>query len=566
MKRKTVWVVVAVVAAIVLIPAAVFARGEKEVVAPELTTLTAEEMEAKRAAELEEAVEIYEVMWAEERARLDELFADRPPMALPITDEPVTVTWWMRFRDTHLMRNLGDSVMWRELMDRTGVTIRFTHPPIGEEVQAYTLMLAAGDYPDIIQHEGGIEYPGGGDLAIEEGVYLRLNDLVRNHAPNYTHALAALDPIRQALATTAGGNMYAMYGFNTSIEGPWWGPIMRHDWLDQAGLAIPRTIDDWETALKTFRDQHDVEPLLLRNQGWDWAGTFISAYGIGPEFYLDNGVVKFGPIQPQYRQYLELMKSWWDQDLLERDFPTHDAGAYNALASTGQVGTWINTTGSLTRFTEANYSDPSFRITGVPYPGLRPGDVVEFRQVNWPGLNTSQKVAITTANQHPELSVQLLDYGFTEDGYFLYNYGIEGVSYNFENGVPYMTEYLTENYYQVLANFKQHTGMFLRNWYATPPLVSFRPIVSRARDGVWMEAGSSLVLPPRTYPADEARRRASLWSEIQTYTDEAVLQFITGARPITDFDDFVAQVKNMGIAELVEIEQAATDLYFAQLR
>lgn len=564
MKRKTVWVVVAVVATIVLVPAAVLARGEPEVVAPEVTTLTEEEMEAKRAAELHEAVEIYAQMWEAERARLDDLFDGVEPMALPVTDEDVTVSWWINFGSTHLARNLGETVMWRELMDRTGVNIEFIHPPVGEAEAAYSLILASGDYPDIITH-WGFDYPGGGDLAIEEGVYLRLNDLLEEHAPNYMRALEALDPVRLSLARTAAGNMYAMYGFNTSIEGPWWGPIMRHDWLDEAGLEIPRTIDDWENALTTFRDQRGVQPLLLRDLGWDWAGTFISAFGVGPEFYQDYGVVKFAPIQPGYREYLELMNRWWNEDLLEEDFPAIDTATYNALASTGEVGAWINTTGSLTRFTEANYDHPTFRITGVPYPSLRAGQTVEFRQVNWPGLDTHNKTAITTANQHPEISVQLLDYGFTEDGYFLYNFGVEGLSYNFENGVPFMTEYLTENYYQVLEMYKRHTGMFLRNWAATPPLVTFRPITYHARDVLWMEAGTSMVLPPRTYTPEESRRRGALLTDIQTYVNESVIQFIRGAKPLAEFDSFVEEVQRMGIDELVAIEQAATDRYYAML-
>ena len=548
-----------------VIAATGFASGQLEAADPAVTPLTEEEIAARQEEELRTARELYAENWQGIRALLDELFRDVEPMALPVTDEDVTVSWWIRHGAPHLARNLGETVMWQELQETTGVRIRFIHPPMGEEEASYSLLLASGDYPDIMQH-WGFDYPGGGDLAIEEGVYLRLNDLAREHAPNYMRALEELDPVRLALAQTEAGNMYAIYGFTMTIEGPWWGPIMRHDWLDQAGLERPRTIDEWETALKAFGDQHDVEPLLLGSNGWDWAGTFVSAYGIGPEFYQVDGTVKYGPVQSEYRQYLELMRSWWDQGLLEQDFPVHDAGSYNALASTGQVGAWINTTGSLTRFTEANRDHPTFRITGVPYPALNPGEVPQFRQVNFPGIDTHNKTAITTANQHPEISLKLLDYGFSEDGFFLYNYGIEGLSYNFENGIPTMTGFLTENYYQVMEMYKRHTGTFLRSWAATPPLVTFRPITYEARDVLWMEAGTSMVLPPRTYTADEARRRASLLSDIQTHVNESVLQFIRGAKPIDEFDSFVREVEQLGIAELVSIEQAAVDRYYAMVR
>lgn len=33
------------------------------------------------------------------------------------------------------------------------------------------------------------------------------------------------------------------------------GPIVRKDWLDELGLDVPETIDDWEIMLKAFRDK-----------------------------------------------------------------------------------------------------------------------------------------------------------------------------------------------------------------------------------------------------------------------------------------------------------------------
>ena len=58
----------------------------------------------------------------------------------------------------------------------------------------------------------------------------------------------------------------------------WWGQVIRKDLLDKAGLDIPETVDEWENALKAFKDMGiEVPYSMLNTTGMDQA--LLAAYG-----------------------------------------------------------------------------------------------------------------------------------------------------------------------------------------------------------------------------------------------------------------------------------------------
>ena len=49
------------------------------------------------------------------------------------------------------------------------------------------------------------------------------------------------------------------------------------------------------------------------------------------------------------------------------------------------------------------------------------------------------------------------------------------------------------------------------------------------------------------------------WPDIETYVKENVVNFITGNRPLTEWEDYVQTLKDMGIDEVVAVKQAWYD-------
>ena len=73
-----------------------------------------------------------------------------------------------------------------------------------------------------------------------------------------------------------------------------------------------------------------------------------------------------------------------------------------------------------------------------------------------------------------------------------------------------------------------------------------------------------------TYPsaaaltADEADEHSKLYSDINTYMQQYLAEFITGSRPMDEWDSFVEELISMGIEDCIALKQDAYDRYMAR--
>ena len=151
--------------------------------------------------------------------------------------------------------NLAETPLYQEVIRRTGIDVTFIHPAQGQEREAFNLMIASNDLPDMIYTRWPTEYPGGPEKAISDGVIIRLNDVIANNAPNLS-ALFAKNPEWLKAAKTDSGTHY-MFPF---IRGDdylmvFFGPQLRADWLDQLGMEVPETLAEWDTVLSAMKSE-----------------------------------------------------------------------------------------------------------------------------------------------------------------------------------------------------------------------------------------------------------------------------------------------------------------------
>jgi len=160
------------------------------------------------------------------------------------------LTYWYPFNSTYI-KSISDNVVIQEMEKVSGIKIDFVTPTAGQESESFNLMIASGEYPDIIS-EGG--YKGGGLAAVQDGVYLKLNDELAKYAPNYSN-LMKLNPDIAKQAKEDDGTIWSFRCIQAAEEPAWAGPMIRKDYLDELGLQIPQTIDDWHTVLTAFKEK-----------------------------------------------------------------------------------------------------------------------------------------------------------------------------------------------------------------------------------------------------------------------------------------------------------------------
>ena len=190
---------------------------------------------------------------------------------MPIVEEKITLTWWIPFLSEGVT-SWNNSPVFQEMERLSNIKIDFKTPSDpGQAGTQYQSMLASGMLPDILMHNW-FGYPGGPDQAIEDKVYISLNDLIEEDMPNYKKYLSEPEVRRELL--TLGGNfawISAITQKGVEISPPYCGPIIRKDWLDKLNLDEPETIDDWYNMLKAFKLQLNIKnPLVLPSNGIYW--------------------------------------------------------------------------------------------------------------------------------------------------------------------------------------------------------------------------------------------------------------------------------------------------------
>ncbi|MDI9498899.1 MAG: extracellular solute-binding protein [Bacillota bacterium] len=491
------------------------------------------------------------------------------------------LTYWVELgavpRET--IKSLSENLAYKAKAKATGVEVTFIHPPAGEERQAFNLMLNSDRLPDIVERVDTY-YTGGIDSAISEGYFIRLNELAEVYAPNYMRIINSDPDVRKEAYTDTGNLMgFGMLcsdqeGMDTTInrENAWIGPQVNKDWLDELGLDVPETIEDWENMFAKFKEKEpEGWPLLVwggaaygSNGLFEITGAFISAFDIGPLFFLKDNQIQFGPATPEYKDYLLLMADWYKKGYINDDFPSMDVARARTFYLNNKCGSVVQGTS-----TALEMKNQGITFVGAQTPKFADGPDVHWTYRN--NLIRGYYTLISDSCEIPEIAVQWIDWNYTMDGYLACNFGIEGESYlsiDEKTGRPDYVPDIKDNNY---ANFDRnnmvirlHNGCYLKSDLRSNPR-RFIPEMEQDIRKVWELIDTSYVLPPITLTALEGEEYSKIMTNLNTYREENTLKFITGALDIeAEFDNYLETMQGYDVARACELQSDALERFNAR--
>ncbi len=128
------------------------------------------------------------------------------------------------------------------------------------------------------------------------------------------------------------------------------GLILRKDWLEKLNLRTPTTIDEWYTVLKAFKEKDpngNGKPDELPFTG-NWGPgnltkllDFSPGFGVLGGFEMKDGKVAFGPLQPEYKNFVETMKKWYSEGLIDPEIMTNDGKAFDYKVTNHVAGSFL---------------------------------------------------------------------------------------------------------------------------------------------------------------------------------------------------------------------------------
>ncbi len=180
----------------------------------------------------------------------------------------------------------ADWLLWSEITRRTNVTLNPTLVPMSDYNQKRNVMVAAGDAPMIIPKT----YPGQETPMVSGGAILAVSDHT-NLMPHYTDMVTRWK-LEEELARLkqTDKKYYLLPGLHEAVW-PDYSLIMRTDILEKVGVGVPTTWDELRTALTAMKQAYPgVTPFSDRYEGKSLLNILGVTFGAQLGWGLVSGV------------------------------------------------------------------------------------------------------------------------------------------------------------------------------------------------------------------------------------------------------------------------------------
>ena len=423
-----------------------------------------------------------------------------------------------------------------------------------------------------------------------EGYFIPLQSLISEHAPNIKKVFD--DPLTGDILpytqdvwsemTATDGNIYSLPSITSSNA---IGAVfaIREDWLKTLNLEIPETVEELYSVLKAFRkndpngnNMEDEIPYSFQTGSYYRALPIINGFGAHISLYLDktDDTIKFGPIEQSWKEGIAFLNKLHKEQLLDNGFQLGGNNErWSALVSANLLGMTFGwpLSGICGANIELSKIDESYAF--VPMQPLKAPDGKRFKDTNTAGrIVVPGLAAITSFNEYPTETMKFLDFLYSEEGTRLTNYGVESLHYNMVDGKPIYTDLIMKHPDGLdpeTATSIEGAGLDLPTifrWDSSFQLMTAFPEVIQTWK-LYREPGLvEAPLPRLHFKDDEIERGPDIMAEIQAYIgqgyqDETITTFILGDESIDRFDDFVEQIKRMGLDEALRIYNEAYRRY-----
>ena len=465
----------------------------------------------------------------------------------------------------------NDLLPYQLMEELTGCHVEWIHPAVGGMEEKFNLMIASGNLPDMIVYYWR-EVSGGAKMYADDDIILPLSGMIKENMPN----LSTFNEANPAIAKQYyddSGEVYSIPFIRKDSElKVFQGPQIRKDWLDKLGLEMPKTPDELYDVLKAFKTRDpngngiaDEIPMSgVKFEGTPQAiSNLMWQFGTANGFYIEDGKVKYGVMEDKFATALSYITKLYSEGLIDHDYLINDRDKMDNKFMNDKVGFVYSLQPSKYY---SNMNDGTRVVAGVPHLSSAESinncfDATYLQDV------TQVSIAVTTSNSNPSGSLKWLDNFFGGEGYEYMNFGKEGLTFNYENGYPRLTDYILNN--PDGKSTQEMCGLNLGNYESCfPSLQDWRYYEQILTDWgknaikTWNESAKiDGIIPELSFTEKENEIIARDMSQILTFVSERVNKIVIGNSSIDDLDEIRNSIKKMGIDEVIGVYNDALVRY-----
>ncbi|MFD0960632.1 extracellular solute-binding protein [Paenibacillus chungangensis] len=432
-----------------------------------------------------------------------------------------------------------DKAVLDEIRKETNVEPVMIKPPAGTYEEKLNIMLASNEPLDAFIVSDWTEFK-------KKGMIRPINDLLElapELVSNYTQEEW------DAVTDKETGNIYAIPFANTPIGNA---PRIREDWLEELGLQMPTTLEQFEQVLEAFhftdKFGDNVIPLVTHLSFQQLDRAFMGLWTeYGDHHWIDDaGNVKPAILHPGYKDYIAKLAEWYAKGYIWKEAFTQEINAINDLVAQDRVGvlaTWVSV--GMTGIDTLLGEKPEARYNYMRTFEGPAGSAYSLR------LPVRQGIAFSVNSKNAEAAIKFFNWGVSNPtNRNIIDFGLEGKHWNWVD----QNEGIIE---RVAGAEKQYSGMFSLVQGATTLGSTDRTTSGQ----LWAEffnftSDASIVLKkPADYGTiyDEAKINETVpsVSDIDKLRDRWLVKFITGQEPISKWDTLLAELNKLGLDRLV---------------
>lgn len=460
----------------------------------------------------------------------------------------------------------GEFYMLNEFKKQTNVDVDLRIFPYETAKERLNLDLNSGDYADVI---GGWTLSDSMILTygVKQKVFIPLEDLIKEYAPNIS-AILDLPGVREQM-TAPDGHIYTIpyVTGDTSVN---YTPYINSKWLENVGMSIPKTTDEFEAVLKAFKakdangngDPNDEIPFSAdpNNKHIEamagWFGMPMDKFGLS----VADGKVVYGGASDKYREFLKWFAGLYKQGLIDIELYTQDKSTWEGKGNKDLYGVSI-------AYGSKEFSGYTGKDKGdydvLPVLNTDKGGIW-LRDTN--GFSVFKTQAVISNNaKNPEVIIRWFDNAFALENGIGTSRGPVGVV-TFKEGDQYRSIDTA-----TLPKDEQEKVSWSNLWPQSLPKylpAGFKFIEENPgyieKDVLQKDYEPHLtkeIVPSPWIGLDDVDRYSDISTALQDYFDQQQALFVTGQKDVNNdaqWQDYVKGLNSLGLDDWMKIRNIDT--------
>lgn len=471
---------------------------------------------------------------------------------LPIVKEPVTLRIAAKKRET-IVKPFEELAYIKAIEDATNVHIEWDVTPENSWKEKKNLMIASGDWPDAFWGAYVIEDSEVIKLAAE-GVFMPLEDLIEEHAPNIKKLIDETPGLREYI-TAPDGHIYAIPSINATQNIVPSSQFINKAWLDEVGMDVPKTTEEFYEMLKAFTEiagEGEVPFTFMYDNNVTGINGMFGSFGIsdnGGKMTVVNHEVVYTPTREAYKEAIMFFHKLYEEGLLDVEAFSQNMPVYKSKLTNKTVG-------GASFWSLQWLFGSSWRESGYVYmPPLEgPNGDYGYTYNATAYLKGKGGFAITTVCKDPVVAMKWIDYIATPEvghGLFRGDTMVKG-----EDGI-YREAKIPEGMSNDEFRHAESTGansfhQISEEFYESVEMGDGH-IEKHEYDMLALEHKTNPFLPPYYLEPEDALRVAEIRGDLDTLVKEKTAIWLLEGGIEEEWEEFQKQMKQMGVEEMLEI-------------